>query len=260
MPSINPSRLKRQVDEAMALAGDRERFVRAIREILEYYADRTRRSTAASEALLLSNVLRVPRPVLAALCAGVQTLAELPDGERLGAAQELWELNYRETRHVAVCLMQGVPPGERPEHFERWAAGCDDRVVLSWIAEQGLRDWWQAAGDDAWRVLRGWLGAGNHGVRHLALLALQKRIDSGASDSILPAVFRLLKGAAGEVRGDSFTTLAEILELLARRSPQETARYLMDEVKRKTPGSRRLARACSQALPPDLQQMLDSVL
>jgi len=260
MPAINPSQLNRQVEAAMAQAADSGRFVRAVREIVEYYADRTKRSTAASEALMMSNVLRVPRPVLAAVCSAIRAQAGFIPAERYKAAAGLWDLAFRETRYIAVCLARGFEPAAIPGVLESWAAGCDDREVLSWMAEEGLRDWWDATGAHPWRTLRTWMAGDAVQVRNLALLALLKRVESGSSDADLPRIFRLLKGAVGKVRSDGHATLSDLVKLLAKRSPRETARYLMDEIKRATPGIKSLVRACMAEFTPDLQRDLEAAL
>jgi hypothetical protein len=260
MPAINPSRLNRQVEAAMAQAADSGRFVRAVREIVEYYADRTKRSTAASEALIMSNVLRVPRPVLAAVCSAIQAHAEFIPAERHKAAAGLWDLAYRETRYVAVCLARGLEAAAIPGVLERWAAGCDDRQVLSWMAEEGLRDWWDAPGSHPWRTLRTWMAGEDFRVRNLSLLALLKRVEGGLNDADLPRVFRLLKGAVGNVRSDGHATLSDLIALLAKRSTRETARYLMDEIKRGSPGIKGLVRSSLGAFTPDLRRELEAAL
>ena len=244
----------------MAQAANSARFVRSLRAILEYYADRTKRSATVSEALTLSNVLRVPGPVLSAICNAIHAHGEIAPLESLPAAESLWEMGFRETRHIAVCLVRGLEPAELSVIFEGWAAGCDDREVLSWIAEEGMADWWSASGFDFWRVLRTWLAGDDYRVRHLALLGVLHGPGSGSSDALLPKVFRLLKGAVVNLRSDGYATMIELMRFLARRSPQETVRYLLDEIKRGTPGGRRLARDCSVEFTPDLREELEKAL
>jgi hypothetical protein len=259
MPAINPSHLKRQVEEAMAQAESGELLVRSIRSIVEYYADRTKRSTAASEALIMSNVLRVPRPVMDSICSAIHEQEFLPAVRRL-AAEGLWELEYRETRQLAVCLARGIDPIELTGIFERWGENCDDPEVLSWMAEEGLQEWWQAAEVDAWRTLRRWMEAESPRVRHFALLALRTAVERRTSDADLPRIFRLLKGAAGEVRGEAYAALVDLICSLNQRSMRETARYLMDEIRRDTPGIKRLVRTCLDEFTPDLRRELEGAL
>jgi hypothetical protein len=260
VPAINPTRLDRQVEEAMAQAAHSEGFVRAIREIVEYYADRTKRSTAASEALIMSRVLRVPRPVLAAVCTAIHARPDMPLTVRLEAAESLWDLGYRETRHIAVCLVNGLKPEELLPKLERWSTACDDYETLHWMADEGLQKWWDAAGADTWRTLRTWMAADELHVRHLALLALLKYVERSQDDADLPKIFRLLKGAVGNVRGEGYTTLIDLVRALGRRSSQETTRYLIDEMKRATPGIRRMVRTLLTEFPPDLRTDLEAAL
>jgi hypothetical protein len=259
MPAINPSHLKRQVEEAMTQAGSGELLVRSIRSIVEYYADRTKRSTAASEALIMSTVLRVPRPVMDSICSAIHAQEFLP-AVRRRAAEGLWELEYRETRQLAVCLARGIDPIELTGIFERWGENCDDPEVLSWMAEEGLQEWWQAAEVETWRTLRRWMEAEPPRVRHFALLALRTAVERRTSDADLPRIFRLLKGAAGEVRGEAYAALVDLIRSLNQRSMRETARYLMDEIRRDTPGIKRLVRTCLDEFTPDLRRELEAAL
>lgn len=244
----------------MALAANSAQFARSLRAIVEYYADRTKRSATASEALILSNVLRVPGPVLSAICAAIHAHSEISPRDNLPAAQSLWEMEFRETRHIAVCLVRGLEPAELGVIFEGWTVSCDDREVLSWMAEEGMADWWSVSGFDPWRVLRNWMAGDDYRVRHLALLGALYGLESGSSDSLLPKIFQLLKGAVVNLRSDGYSTLIELVQALARRSPQETVRFLLDEIKRGTPGSRRLVRDCSAEFTPNLREELESAL
>jgi hypothetical protein len=244
----------------MAHADRSEEFVRAIREIVEYYADRTKRSTAASEALIMSRVLRVPQPVLTAICSAIHEQPDIPPSARLEAAEALWDLGYRETRKIGICLVRGLEAEQLLPVLEQWSAVCDDRQVLRWMAEEGLKQWWDAAGVGLWRTLRSWMAADGQHLRHLVLLALLIRVDRSTDDADLPKIFRLLRGAVGNVRGDSYTTLVDLVQALARRSRQETARYLIDEMKRGTPGIGRMVRSCLKEFPADLRTQIEMAL
>ncbi len=169
--------------------------MRRLFEILEFYADRTRRSAKASDTLIFGKVLRVPRPVLQAIKRSIQTEPDFPEGMRLESSSMLWEMNYRETRMVAVSLLSGVAPSLASIHLEAWAADCDDEEVLHWMAAEGLKLSARPVEEIPWKGLNAWMRHPAATVQQLALFGLLELVEGYAGDGHLPRVFRLLRGA-----------------------------------------------------------------
>lgn len=259
MPAINPSQLERQISAALAHKDDPEHYVRGLQEIVEFYADRTRRSMKASETLIFGQVLRVPKPVLQAITRSIHADPDLPVSMRLTSSTMLWELDYRETRMIAISLMSEVELPMIMERFENWAQDCDDDEVLIWMAKEGLMLGKRPSESTPWKKLNMWLQHPSTQVQRLSLLSLLDLVAGHRDDGHLPQVFRLLRGSSEGMRAASQDALLDLLRELAIRSPQETVQFLLDELKG-DPDARRLIQKCMDVLPPGLQADLKRVL
>jgi hypothetical protein len=132
---------------------------------------------------------------------------------------------------------------------------CEDNVALARLAREGLSGW--VAADTAGFLERvaGWLASPRPRLRALGLLSIEATAaDPGFRE--LPALFRLLQGLPGAGRGAGGTALEAAVETLARRSPPETVRFLLDEMEQGTLGAERLARRVAEVLPPGYRQYL----
>jgi hypothetical protein len=259
MPAINPTQLEKQITAALSAKDDPQLCVRRLYEILEFYADRTRRSVKASDTLILGKVLRVPRPVLQAITRSIHAEPDYPGGLRLESSSMLWEMNSRETRMVAVSLLSGVEPPLVMARFEDWAADCDDEEVLHWMAGEGLKLSSRPHEDIPWKGLNGWLRHPAATVQQLALFSLLELVEGSPRDGHLPRVFRLLRSVPGSMSKASYLALQDLMWALAGRSPQESAQYLLDELK-SSPEARRLIEKTLGAFPQKLQEELRQVL
>ena len=259
MPAINPTQLEKQITAALSVKADPPLCVRKLYEILEFYADRTRRSVKAADMLILGKVLRVPQPVLQAITRSIQTEHDYSERLRLESSLMLWDMNYRETRMVAVSLLSGVDPALVMAHFENWATDCDDEEVLHWMAAEGLKLSNRPLEDIPWKGLNTWLQHPAATVQHLALISLLELVQGSVRDGHLPRVFRLLRGASGNISKTSLAALQDLLWALAERSPQESAQYLLDEIKRDQE-VRHLIEKILGAFPQALQEELRQVL
>jgi hypothetical protein len=83
----------------------------------------------------------------------------------------------------------------------------------------------------------------------VALLTLQQIIPALEADG-LPRVLAVLGSAPVPTAGESWRAYLEVLRAAARRSPPETARFLVDEIERARPGAMRMARQLLADLPP----------
>jgi hypothetical protein len=250
MPAINPSLLKRQISAALAHKDDLELYVRGLQEIVEFYADRTRRSTKASETLIFGKVLRVPKPVLQAVTRAIHADPDL---------SLLWGRNYRETRMIAISLLSVVDLPMITERFENWAEACDDDEVLLWMANEGLMLGKRPLESIPWKTLNMWLRHPSPQIQRLSLFSLLDLVAGHSDDGHLPRVFRLLRGSSDRMHSASQGELQDLLCELAVRSPQETVQFLLDEFM-DVPDFRRLIQKCIEVLPTGLQDELRRLL
>jgi hypothetical protein len=259
MPAINPERLKKQVDSLLNLVSDPVELQKSCVELLDFYADRTRKSVVVSEADETILAFDVPKPLMRALSHGLcDRLGDQP-ASAFPAAAALWEAGYRETRILASTIL-GEQSGEQvPNWAETWAVESEDRIALQMLAAKGLVSWRRAAPTAFLEKAEGWLGSTEKKLWSFSLLALQSAVED-ASFEDLPTVFRLLDGATSRFRGVHIHALSQLISALARRSPPEAAHYLIDELASGGPTITRMVQNTLEIFPKRQRQLLERAL
>lgn len=250
MPAIDPDRLTRQVSAVAAAIGDPTELRRRTLDLLEFYADRTRRPGASTEVDDVPPSFGAPRPVMRSLTASLVGAASGRPERALSAAEALWRADYRESRLLAAALVGSVSGDEAAEWVERHAATANDNVVLAEIAGRGLAG--LCAADPLALVghLPRWLDSSKRPVQHLALLAIASAADDPEFHQ-LPRLFPLLAGRSGSFRGEIRKAFTSAIRALAHRSPPETTHFMLAELASGEAGAIRLARNILDVLPED---------
>jgi len=259
MPAINPERLRQQVEDLLTVLGDQVTLKRQCLDLLDYYADHSHRSFASGGVKGTEWVFGVPRPVVRALSQGLRSRTQQKPALILPTATTLWEAGYRETRLLASAILGGIQQMEVAQWAEARASNCDDSVVLMELASQGLAGLREAYPTAFLERVSGWLGSTHRWLRLFALMALHSAVENPAFED-LPTVFRLLSGVSEKTRGESRKVLHALLRTLTRRSPPESARFLLDELAREVPGIQRMIRASLGHFPTRQQELLKHAL
>ncbi len=259
MPAVNPERLKKQVDDLQELLEDPTAFVRQCLDFLDFYADRTRRPTKSQRAERMNQDLNAPRPVMRALINGVRSRTKKQPALSKPAATALWNTGNHDARLLACAILGDLRRPEVAKWMERWALDCDDRADMAKLAFQGLTGWREADPESFMEKIEVWLTASNRRLRLLALMALQSAVED-ATFKDLPTIFRLLSGVSSKVRGESRQVLYTLVRTLAKRSPPEATRFLLDELACEIPGSRRMISSLLEDFPTRQHDILESAL
>jgi hypothetical protein len=249
MPAIDPLRLEREIDQLVEAIDDPIAIRRESLDLLAFYADRTRRSASAKGARGSTKSFGVPRPVLRILGHALHQRAPKKPVAALAAADSLWQAGYRETQFMAAALLGGLKGDEVPAWAEEHVGGCKDYAALQELAERGLAGWRTGSREDFLSRASVWLETTNARLRGLALLALAVEVATPTFED-LPSVFRMARGQADSVRGETRQALFALVRALAQRSPPETARFLLDDLPDGGAGTRRLVREVLTEFPP----------
>lgn len=259
MPAIQPEQLERQIDALLALAGDPPGFMRACMNLLDYYADRTKRPRGSTSRVEIAHVLRVPRPVMKTICVRIRQVEGGTPENWLEIANDLWGRGIREARQLAACALAKSPEIAIPQVVEQWAVTCEDEQALAYITSGGLKTWRAADLERFYATVETWLGDHRVRVRHLAILALEGRTEDGDFQE-LHSMLKLLAGISSELRGSSQRSLTLLIRQLAEVSPPEVAKFLIDEIRSNVSGSRRLAENVLPLFPERLQREIRQAL
>jgi hypothetical protein len=228
MPAIQPARLKIQVQEMSQLVDDPAAFLRALHDLLDFYADRTRRFQRGDRAMSLIRNYRVPDQVLRQIEIGlIPVLSPHPD-TAIALADSLWEDGWLETRLLAITIVGQIkpqPPERVSEKVRAWGLMSKDPMVTKALAFRGTERLRQGQRDHFLEMVEEWLSSGELSLVRVGLHAVAHLLEDQRFEN-LALIFRWLSPLTRQVDFKTKQALIPVLKLLAQRSPQETAYFL----------------------------------
>jgi hypothetical protein len=259
MPAIQPDLLQRQIDELLGQANEPSAFIRTAINLLDHYADRTKRPRSSAVKVEIAKVLRVPRPVMKMLCMRLQLAPTRLSEEWFEIGSGLWGHATREARQLAACVLNKCPEDQVESLVESWVVACEDDEAIEYLALEGLKAWRVQDLERFYRTIVSWLGDGRLRMRFMGILAFYGRSQDEDFNE-LPRMLSILSGTSAEVRGSSQRALSNLIRSLAEISPPEVAKFLIDDLRSKTPGAQRLAQASLSVFPVRLQHEIQAVM
>ncbi len=259
MPAIQPARLAAQTAELSGEFDSPQRFVAALHDLLDFYADRTTRPSQVIESAPLLHSYQVPRPVLRNIQRELVKDIKADPEAALTLADALWAERWVETRLLAISILGCVspaPPERVIERAQEWGVKCKEEKIIKALASKGLDRLRTEANAEFIVLLENWLTSAHTSLILVGLRALPSLIEIDDFDN-LPLVFRwigpIVREADREIRGDLIT----VIRLLAKRSPQETIYFLRQSLAATTnPKLDKLVRRALEELPEDMSETL----
>lgn len=259
MPAIILARLRQQTATLAGQFGHTDVFLRGLQDLLELYADHTQRPGQAGTPPPLLRTYRVPAPVLRQINSELGPLAEEQPEQALRLVDALWELPILELRLLAAALLGQVPltnPDLILETALSWCRSGVEERILTAVLNDGLKR--LRLENPAWLIehLQGWLTEGDLQTQQLGLRALRSFLETPGFTN-LPVCYRMLtpyiRSAPTALRPD----LLDLLEDLAKRSPQETAFFLRQNLEMpNNEFAAWLTRQCLHAFPEETGRRL----
>jgi len=111
MPAIDLARLKKQTANLADIFGEPSAFLRELREVLEFYVNRSLRSQSVAPSSVLPTY-RTPVAVLRQIEKELGPVAEQQPILALELADALWDEGWLETKLLAAFLLGRIPPQE----------------------------------------------------------------------------------------------------------------------------------------------------
>ena len=259
MPAIDLTRLSREVERLQSVFASPVEVLRGTLDVLDFYAERARRPAVLPAAEDRGRSLDVPAPVLRAIGMGLHRQAAAQPEVRWPVAQAFWDAELRETRILACWILSGLGEGDVAAWVERRAADLDDQAVVTAVVERALLGWRLASGKAYIEQIERWLGSSRSALHALGLRALEAGLEIPELEDLHRA-YQALARLPHPVRGEARHALADLLATLAKRSPAETTRFLLEGIDRELPGIERLARSLLGNLPPVQRDRLSAAL
>lgn len=256
MPAIDPSRLDREIQRILASLSDPPGLNRGVLDLLETYAERTRRPGQIAGS---HRVIGVERPVMRSLARSLRAATAGRPALAWPVVEALWESGYRESQVLASEILGGQCDERIPEWAQGKALTCDDIVVRTSLARDGLACWRRENATESLGRIADWMDSVEEGLRAFALLALQAAVEDPDFKD-LPSAFQLLHGVVGEAHGETQRALYGVVRSLAQRSPPETARFLLDELTSESVEARRMVQRSLHSFPPRQRSLLKRAL
>lgn len=259
LPAIDPERLEREIGLISGVFDQPDELRRKVLDLLDFYADRAKRPGAATHADDVPWDFGIPKPVQRALAKALSVCGVRRPDAALTAAESLWQAAYRETRLLALAILSGQTRPEVADWIEVHILEAQDSRVLKEAAGVGLEGWRLADPPALVQRALGWTRGAETSLQTLGLMALAAAVDDPRFEQ-LPSLMRGLAGLGPAPRGDSRRALGDLVNSLARRTPPEAARFLLDEIDRRSPGIDRLVRGSLDMFPPAQRQQLSRAL
>lgn len=259
MPAINLGRLEREVRRLESLFRSPGELTRSTLEVLGFYAERARRPSAAVTAERESRSLNVPMPVVRAIGMGLHRQVAEHAQDAWPAADALWGAGTRETRLLACWILSGFGGDSVADWIEPRAADLVDAPLMTAVVDRAFVSWRQVSGASYVHRIERWLRSSRSHLQALGLRTLGAGLDMPELNDLHRA-FEALGLLPRPLRGEARSALADLLDALARRSPAETTRFLLDAIESDQPGIDRLARPLLASLPPAQRERLAAAL
>jgi hypothetical protein len=263
MPAIQLARLKIQVTELLTYFTQPADFLRELHTMLDFYADRTRRSGQSGKPKPLIQAYNVPRQVMRRIESDITPLVDADPDSALILADRLWLDAWYESRILAIAILGMLPPepiGVIIDRLQAWGKGCRDDALLASLLDKGAAPVRSGYPNEYFVMVENWLSSGDVLSRKVGLRAMPALIQNPDFEN-LPALYRLLAPQVRESTSALEADLIQVVRSLGRRSPQETAYFLQQNLKAPhKSGLGLITRKSLDVFPPDLEESLRKAL
>src|SRR5512141_3026986 len=231
MPAIDLARLKKQTAHLADIFGEPATFLRELREILEFYVNRSLRSSSVAPSSVLPTY-RTPVAVLRQIEKELGPVAEEQPLQSLELADALWDEGWLETKLLAAFLLGRIPPQEERllARLTAWTQAVRDPEVRAALLTTSLTRLRRETPELFLILVREWLHPARQRMWSNGIQALVPLISEEGFGN-LPAIFEIvepiLKAAPAALQFD----LQELLTTLYQASPEETTYFLQQILK-----------------------------
>jgi hypothetical protein len=261
MPAIDLARLKKQTAQLADIFGDPPAFLRELREVLEFYVNRSLRSQSVAPSSVLPTY-RTPVAVLRQIEKELGPVAADQPILALELADALWDEGWLETKLLAAFLLGRIPPQEERllARLTAWTQAVRDPEVRAALLTTSLTRLRKETPDLFLLLVKEWLHPARQRMWSNGVQALVPLISSPDFDNIPPIleiVEPIMKASPATLQFD----LQELIITLFEASPDETVYFLQQILKEtRSPLPAAALRRMLPELPQELQSSVREIL
>ncbi len=263
MPAIQPVRLKRQSALLVEQFNNPAAFIRSLHHLLEFYADRVHRPGQAREPSPLIQAYLVKPPILRQILMDLEPLVKEKPDQALELCDQLWVQPYLEFRQLSASILGAIPLSSSAAILERvrgWIRQDTEDRLIDVIILHGLENLRKEDPRSIYRLINEWLAANEVHYQKVGLRTLLPLVQEPDMEN-LPIFFNLIQPFARSLPTSISPDLIDIVEVLARRSPQETAYFLRQMLSfPNSPDTPWLIRQVIKFFPTEIQASLRKAL
>ena len=263
MPAIQPARLRQQAALLAQSFNQPDTFIRSLHHLLESYADNARHPGQSGETPPLIEAYYVRPPVLRQLVIELNPYAQEDPEGAIVLAEALWRQPFLEFRQLAANLL-GLIPVNEPQPvvalLDDWLSARPEDRIIEALLVQGTLSLRRDRQADFMQIVSRWLERQELFANQLGLRALVPLVQDLGFENV-PFIFRLIQPFSRSMASGLRPFMADIMQALARRSPQEAAFFLRHNlVISEHPDTSWLIRQTLPVLPLELQESLRASL
>jgi hypothetical protein len=246
MPAIHLPRLRKQVHELSDHCADPKLFLGKLKDLFDYYGDRTRRPSQLAAKPTAIPSANVPNPVLRHTVNSLIPHATDTPHLILDLCRELWDYGWLEQRLLASQLVGKLPLGDPDEItslVEKWCIENHEEALLISLSQHSLATLQTENPNALIAKAQDWIATPETkanlkprlqtveviNLQKLGLRVLMPLIVEPTFEN-LPKVYKALKPIFAAPPKVLRPDMLDILKSLAGRSPAETAYFLRDLV------------------------------
>jgi hypothetical protein len=234
MPAIQPARLKHQTAHLAAVFEQPEDFLKALINLLNFYADHTHRPGQGGVPLILLESYQVPGPVLREIIFELKPIARAKSQATLRLSQFIWQEPNLECRLIAAALIGQIPPfppEQTVDVIQEWLEIKPEDRIIQTLIDQGMGRLRREQTAYYLDMVKEWLSRSSFDYRRYGLWALYYlAVDPDYRN--LPEIFNLLTPFLRSIPNELRPDILNILQNLAHHAPQETAFLLKQNLNR----------------------------
>jgi hypothetical protein len=261
MPAIDLARLKKQTALLADVFDQPTVFLRELREVLEFYVNRTLRSQSVAPSSVLPTY-RTPVVVLRHIETELGPVAERQSVQALELADALWDEGWLETKLLAAFLLGRIPPQEERllARLTAWTQAVRDPEVRAALLTTSLTRLRKETPNLFLILVKEWLHPARQRMWSNGIQALVPLISSPDFDN-LPPIFEIIEPIIKTSPATLQYDLQELIIVLYEASPDETTYFLQEILKgTRSPLPSIALRRMSPELPQELQLSLREML